>query len=90
MLKKLTDINPNSQWWIKGDGTDVIKGLWESVSGVWSGNIDLNDGKLDQLYKEFEKKLNGLKVLECNTRLLNKSKTSYYKLKKQSLKIWNF
>ena len=34
MLKKLANVNPNSRWWIKGDDTDVIKGLWESVSGV--------------------------------------------------------
>ena len=63
MLKKLADVNPNSQWWKKGDGTDAIKGLWESVSGVWSGDIDLNDRKLDQLYKEFEKKIKWAKDL---------------------------
>jgi len=46
-------LNPDAHWWIKGDGTDVVKGLWESVSGQWAGEIDINDGKLKQLYKEF-------------------------------------
>ena len=59
----VADVNPISQWWKKGDGTDAIKGLWESVSGVWSGDIDLNDRKLDQLYKEFEKKIKWAKDL---------------------------
>ena len=44
MLEKLVSINPTARWWIKGDGTDVIKGLWQSVTGEWSGDVDLNDG----------------------------------------------
>ena len=56
-------MNPNARWWIKGDGTDVVKGLWESVSGEWSGDIDLNDGKLNQLYKEFQDRLAWMKCI---------------------------
>ena len=63
MLKKLATVNPNARWWIKGDGTDVVKGLWESVSGEWSGDIDLNDGKLSQLYKEFQNRLAWVKCI---------------------------
>ena len=63
MLKKLAAINPNAWWRIKGDGTDVVKGLWESVSGEWSGDIDLNDGKLNQLYKEFKDRLAWVKCM---------------------------
>ena len=43
MLEKLVSVNPTARWWIKGDGTDVIKGLWQSVSGEWSGDVDFND-----------------------------------------------
>ena len=63
MLKKLAAINPNARWWIKGDGTDMVKGLWESVSGEWSGDVDLNDGKLNQLYKEFKDRLAWVKCM---------------------------
>ena len=31
VLERLVAINPTVQWWIKGDGTDVVKGLWQSV-----------------------------------------------------------
>ena len=46
-------LNPNAHWWIKGDGTDVIKGLWQSSTGGWSGDADLNDRKLNQQFTEF-------------------------------------
>ena len=45
-LDELVSLNPNAQWWIKGDGTDIVKGLCQSVSGQWSGDVDLDDGKL--------------------------------------------
>ena len=54
MLKKLHSVNPTAKWWIKGDGTDVVKGLWQSVSGEWGGDVDLNDGKLQHLHTEFQ------------------------------------
>ena len=63
MLKKLAALNPSARWWIKGDGTDVVKGLWESVSGEWSGDIDLNDGTLSQLYKECQDRLAWVKSI---------------------------
>ena len=53
MLKKLHSVNPTAKWWIKGDGPDVVKGLWQSVSGEW-GDVDLNDGKLQRLHTEFQ------------------------------------
>ena len=54
MLQKLLAVNPNAKWWIKEDGTDVVKGLWELVSGQWSGDVDLNDGKFNKLYKSHQ------------------------------------
>lgn len=44
---------PGSSWWIKGDACDVVSGLGESVKGVWTGDVDLNDGKLQLLYKKY-------------------------------------
>ena len=35
----------------------MVKGLWESVSGEWAADIDLNDGKLTQLYKQYQDKI---------------------------------
>ena len=63
VLKKLAAVNPNARWWIKGNGTDVVKGLWESASGECSGDTDLNDGKLNQLYKEFQDRLASVKCI---------------------------
>ena len=57
MLQKLSAVNPNANWWIKGDGTDVVKGLWESVSGQWSGDVDLNDGRFNELYKNHQDRM---------------------------------
>ena len=55
MLEELVSLSPiaNACWWIKGARTDVIKGLWQSASGEWSGDADLNDGKLHQQFKTF-------------------------------------
>ena len=53
MLEELVSLSPDARWWIKGDGTDVVKGLWQSASGEWSGDADLNDGKLYQQFKIF-------------------------------------
>ena len=60
MLKRL---NVHSQWWIKGDGTDVLKGLWESVSGEWAGDVDLNDGKLQQAYEHHKGRIKWIKSI---------------------------
>ena len=53
MLEELVSLSPNARWWIKGDGTDVVKGLWQSANGEWSGDVDLNDGKLHQQFATF-------------------------------------
>ena len=48
VIEKVATLNPDSWWWMKGDGVDAAKGLWES--GERAGDVDLNDGKL-QLQK---------------------------------------
>jgi len=46
VIERAATLSPNTWWWIKGDGVDVVKGLWESVKGQWAGDVDLNDGEL--------------------------------------------
>jgi hypothetical protein len=57
ILKKAAECNPNALWWVKGDGVDVVKGLGESARGQWSGDADLNDGRLNSLYREYKLRL---------------------------------
>ena len=67
MLEELVSLSPNARWWIKGDGTDVVKGLWQSSSGEWSGDVDLNDGKLQQQFTKFcqrKERINGIGMQE--------------------------
>jgi len=62
VLEKLAEFNPDVHWWIKGDGTDVLSGLWQSASGEWAGDVDLNDGKLQRQCSIFK---NRLQKIQC-------------------------
>ena len=55
-------------WWIKGDGCDVVKGIWESTKGVWSGDVDLADGQLEHLYQQYQKQLHWIEGLGLESR----------------------
>ena len=57
MSKAASTSNDTTWWWIKGDGCDVVKGLCESVSGKWSGDVDLNDGQMNRLYQKFQQQV---------------------------------
>ena len=48
---------PSTSWWIKGDAVDLVEGLCESVRGEWSGDIDLSDGQLQQLFQQYQGRL---------------------------------
>lgn len=41
-------------WWIKGD---AVAGLGESVKGEWAGDVDLGDGRLQEMFKEYQRRL---------------------------------
>ena len=60
VLEEATCAHPNAWWWIKADGVDLLSGLGESVTGEWSGDVDLNDGSTQQLYKSYRKQLDFL------------------------------
>lgn len=57
-IKLLTEVNPEGQYWLKLDGTDLKDSLQHSVKDVWNGDVNLNDGKLDTLREQYESRLN--------------------------------
>lgn len=57
MLDEAAKTHPNSWWWLKGDGTDLVAGLSESVKMQWSGDVDLDDNKLQESYEEYMEEL---------------------------------
>ena len=54
--------------WIKADGCDLKKGLCESTRGVWSGDVRLDDGRLQQLYRDYQDKLDFIKAVGVDSR----------------------
>ena len=49
--------HPNSWFWVKADGVDVVAGLGESLRLLWSGDVDLNDGELSKQYQQYRSRL---------------------------------
>ena len=41
--------HPHAWWWVKADGCDLVSGLAESVSEIWHGDVDLNNGELEHI-----------------------------------------
>ena len=67
VLDQAASIHPDSSWWIKADGVDVLPGLGESMRMEWSGDVDLNDGSLQRQYDAYIQRLdfiNGLGLRE--------------------------
>ena len=69
VLKKLVSINLTARWYIKGDGTDLVKSLWQS--GEWAGDVNLNDGKLQCLYSELQESLSWINRIGLNNSDVN-------------------
>lgn len=57
VLDDAARIHPDVWWWIKADGADLVSGLGTSVRGLWSGDVDLADGKLQIAYKAHKDRL---------------------------------
>lgn len=57
ILDEAHQVCPNSQWWIKADGCDLVSGLGESVQQVWSGDVDLADGRMQKMHDAYLKRL---------------------------------
>jgi len=41
------------RFWIKVDAGDLKAALQESTSGIWNGDVDMVDGKVAALHKEY-------------------------------------
>ena len=48
---------------MKADGCDLLSGLSESTRGIWSGDVDLNDGKLQDQYRKYSDRLSFIKKI---------------------------
>lgn len=56
-------MHPEAWWWVKADGCDLVAGLKESVKQEWSGDVDLNDGKVAALHAEYKTRLGFIKAV---------------------------
>ena len=52
---RLSSFPKDTERSIKGDAVDLVTGLGESTTGEWSGDIDLDNGQLQQLFKEYQR-----------------------------------
>lgn len=68
VLEEANKAHPGVWWWVKGDGCDITTGLGESVRNVWSGDVDLGDGKLQALYNGYLKRRKYMKGLGLDGR----------------------
>ena len=57
VIDEAAKVHPNSWWWLKADGCNLVSGLSESTRSDWSGDVDLNDGKLAELREVYQKRL---------------------------------
>ena len=48
-IKEPKKAHPNHHFWLKVDACDIKVALQESVKGKWDGDIDLGDGKLQEM-----------------------------------------
>ncbi|KAK3739432.1 hypothetical protein QZH41_015586 [Actinostola sp. cb2023] len=55
------------RFWIKIDGTDIKTAIMESVKGVWNGDVDLGDGKLQELRKGYDECVADVRKFELST-----------------------
>lgn len=69
MLDEAAKHHPDTWWWLKADGCDIVSGLAESMRGVWSGDVDLNDGNLHQQYKLYQDRLSRITSLKLSSNL---------------------
>lgn len=58
----------------------MVPGLCESVKLKWSGDVDLNDGKLDSNYQQYRAKLNMISSIGIGSRrpLVNNDLSTCY------------
>ena len=55
--------NPKRRFWLKADGTDVKAALQESVRREWNGDVDLLDGKPQDIQREYEARISSCETI---------------------------
>lgn len=66
---QLQEANPNGRFWLKLDATDIKEALMESMKGVWNGDVDLGDGKLQELREDYNGRVNlVISLAGCDSR----------------------
>ena len=60
---------PDAVWCFKADGVDVVAGLGESVQKEWSGDVDLDAGKLKQMHDTYLKRLKSIRYIGLGRRM---------------------
>ena len=63
VLDEAVKCHPDEWWWVKADGCDLNSGLAESTRGVWTGDVDFNDGALDKQYRKYNDRLHAINDL---------------------------
>jgi len=53
-IKEPVKAHPNGRFCLKVDTSDIKVLLQESVKGKWDGDIDLGDGKLQEMQAEYD------------------------------------
>ena len=52
------DVNPDGRYCLKLDATDLKEASMESMKGVWNGDEDLGNGKLQDLRRQYDERMN--------------------------------
>ena len=53
---------------MKADGVDLVPGLGKSMRMEWNGDVDLDDGSLQEQYKAYIHRLDFIKGLGLDER----------------------
>ena len=70
VLDEAARIHPDSWWWIKADGCDLVSGISESTNGQWSGDVNTDEDVLKELYEKYQKKLEFVRNIGIEDRSL--------------------
>jgi hypothetical protein len=66
VLHQLRNSNPDGNWWIKEDGCDLKECLQESKRKEWFGDIDVGDGKQQEMRTDYLNRLKSTDTLHTS------------------------
>ena len=68
LLDSAARSQPGTNWWIKGDGCDLLAGLTESIRLEWSGDEDVDDGEVQKMYMAYRNQLDLIEGIGTDSR----------------------